>query len=231
MLNLRTPLESLRLVAPDLEQKLQDISAALERGSHRNKVVDAADIHAKIAIDKEGERLNRLNEDYLQTLEEVRKLDGFEDFLRPRRVSALQEAVRHARGPVVLLVENEKESSCLVMTSANVRVFAIPGLPSKRLRDLVGFVHAALDARSVVLPSVRGGESAWVLEDERGTKEEILSSNELEDRSGRRFGSGPSRSASVDEVFRFVLQVLWDDMVRGLAFLTTILIHFTTHAM
>ena len=240
VLNLRTPLQALKSVAPNLEQKLRDISAALERGSHRNKVVDAADVHAKVAIDQEGERLNRLNEDYLQTLEEVRKLDGFEDFLRPRRVSALQEAVRHARGPVVLLVENEKESSCLVMTSANVRTLAIPGLGSKKLRDLVGFVHGGLNARYIVLPSVRGGESALVPEDKRGTDEEILPLNEIEDRGGRPFGSGRSRSASVDEVFRFVLQELWDDVmrplleflgieVRGLAFSTTIF--FTTRAI
>ncbi|KIM38266.1 hypothetical protein M413DRAFT_448000 [Hebeloma cylindrosporum] len=217
VLNLRTPLEDLRSVSPELERKLRDISAGLERGSHRNKLpVDATDVQAKIDIDREGERLNRLNEEYLQTLAEVRKLEGFEDFLRPSRVSALQEAVRHSRGPVVFLVENEEESRCLVMTSSNVRMLSIPGLPTKKLGMLVGFLQGTLHSRPVSLPSESGGESTWVRKEKMDDEHETLSSNELEDRAGKKFVSGGLHSASVDQVFRFVLRALWDDLVRPL---------------
>jgi tetratricopeptide (TPR) repeat protein len=226
VLNLRTPLEALRLVSPELEQKLRDISTTLERGSHRNKVVGTADVHAKIAVDLERERLNRLNEDYLQTLAEVRQLDGFEDFLRPRRVSTLQEAVRHARGPVVLLVENEEESRCLVMTSTNVRALSVPALPTKRLHTLVGFVQAVLNRKPIVLP-VRGGESAWVSGEKGDMEEEVeVSLDGLEERAGAPFGSRPSRSASGDKVFQFVLRMLWDDLVKPLLRGFTLVVHF-----
>lgn len=77
MLNLRTPLDDLHKVTPELESKLRDLSAALERGSHCQTLSEAQNNTAKLAVDREAGRLNRFNEDWLST---VRQLQGFEDF-------------------------------------------------------------------------------------------------------------------------------------------------------
>jgi len=91
-LSLRSPFDRLHDVQPQLANKLQDISTELELGSHRDTLADISDNRKKLSLDQEASRLNRLNEDWVTSINEVRKLNGFEDFLRPRRLSALQTA-------------------------------------------------------------------------------------------------------------------------------------------
>lgn len=107
-LQLRTPLNRLRLVAPDLAEKLQDISYALEQGSHRNIYYC------------------KLNDDLIMALEEVRKLDGFQEFLRPSPLSALQSAA--TKGPVVILNAGEYDCAALILMASGVQYVPLPDI-------------------------------------------------------------------------------------------------------
>ncbi|KDR69599.1 hypothetical protein GALMADRAFT_145339 [Galerina marginata CBS 339.88] len=96
VLSLRSSFDQLDDIAPGLAQKLRGVARTLEAGSHRDAStsvpteISVLDNQKKLAVDKETARLNELNEEWSKTIEEVRNLVGFEDFLRPRRLSTLQ---------------------------------------------------------------------------------------------------------------------------------------------
>ncbi|KAF8509622.1 CHAT domain-containing protein [Gautieria morchelliformis] len=117
-LQLRTPMTDLRKVAPGLEGTLRDISLALEQGSLRDVSLDMSNIsQQRMSMEREAVRLRRLNDKWLATLEEVRQLKGFEDFLRPRRISTLLGAA--VEGPVVILNASKAGCAALILTSLN----------------------------------------------------------------------------------------------------------------
>jgi tetratricopeptide (TPR) repeat protein len=116
VLQLRNPLSELTLEAPELAQKLKDISRALEQGSFRTKsrnISDTPDI--ALTVEQESNKLRRLNEQWLAGLEAVRKLNGFKDFLRTKRLATLQTAA--ANGPVVILNASKSGCAALVLRS------------------------------------------------------------------------------------------------------------------
>lgn len=71
------PLDDLQLVAPEAVQKLKRISHALEQGSLRDSVSSVSDTSQQVmsTLEQETARYRRLNDDWLTTLEKVRKLD------------------------------------------------------------------------------------------------------------------------------------------------------------
>ncbi|KAJ7930623.1 CHAT domain-containing protein [Mycena leptocephala] len=114
-LQLRTPLDELHSVAPQLAQKLQTISNALEATSAHDGFQTMHDNSRHIRnLEKEVTHRRILNKDWNDTVEAVRKLEGFDGFLLPKSISKLQKAA--CNGPVVLL--NAADSGCdaLVVT-------------------------------------------------------------------------------------------------------------------
>jgi tetratricopeptide (TPR) repeat protein len=83
VLSLCSPFDQLHNIAPELADKLRKIATNLEIGSHCDVFSEILDNTKKLSIDQEAARLNRLNEEWAQSIDEVRKLSGFEDFLRP----------------------------------------------------------------------------------------------------------------------------------------------------
>jgi hypothetical protein len=61
----------------------------------------------------------RLNDKWLMVIEEVCELKGFEDFLRPRRLSTLLGAA--AKAPVVILNASSTGCAALILTASGVR--------------------------------------------------------------------------------------------------------------
>jgi len=126
-LQLRTPMSHLREVAPELEMKLKSLSFALEQGSLRDTSRSLSDSPQKVmSMEQEARHFYRLNVEWLETLEKVRRLHEFQDFLRPSRISVLQGAAVDA--PVVIL--NASKSGCdgLIVTSSDVKHVPLPGL-------------------------------------------------------------------------------------------------------
>ena len=89
VLSLRSPFDQLHKIAPELADKLQNIATKLEIGSHRDVFSEILDNRKKLSIDQEAARLNRLNEEWAQSIDKVRKLSGFENFLCPSHLSSL----------------------------------------------------------------------------------------------------------------------------------------------
>ncbi|KAF8501295.1 CHAT domain-containing protein, partial [Gautieria morchelliformis] len=115
-LQLRTPMTALRKVAPGLEETLRDISLELEQGSLRDVSRGMSDnSQRRMSMEREAVRLRRLNDKWLATVEDVRQLKGFEDFLRPRQISTLLGAA--VEGPVVILNAGKARCAALILTS------------------------------------------------------------------------------------------------------------------
>jgi hypothetical protein len=53
---------------------------------------ETLDNQKKMTLEEEASRLARLDKEWSKSIDEVRGLDGFEDFLRPSRLSSLQAA-------------------------------------------------------------------------------------------------------------------------------------------
>ena len=138
VLSLRSPFNQLHDVNPELAGKMREISTALERGSHRDVSVETLDNRQKLSVDQEVSQLNRLSEEWAKSIDQVRKLKGFEDFLRPARLSSLKTAT--SRYPVVFLVA----SHCLIMTLSSVHHIPLPNLDVPKLKALVYLVQVAV---------------------------------------------------------------------------------------
>ncbi|KAF8810299.1 hypothetical protein BYT27DRAFT_6496710 [Phlegmacium glaucopus] len=195
-LSLRSPFDQLHDIKPQLARKLRGIATALELGSYRDISVDISDNRKKLSLDQEASRLNRLNEEWEKGINEVRKLKGFEDFLRPSPFSLLQKAA--SAYPVVILVANDKGSHCLILTSTSIHHIDIPSLPTSGMQDFVRLVQAAASQMTISrssIDTIMGGVTA-LLGETRGLR---LRDNQLR---------------SSDDIFKFVLRILWDEVVK-----------------
>jgi len=146
-------MSNLRDVAPELEQKLTRISSELEQGSLRDASKYLSDTPRKvISMEKEASNFYRLNDEWLSTLEEVRRLDGFQDFLRQSRLSMLQEAA--ANGPVVILNTSKSGSDTLIVTLSGVQHIPLQELSFVDVNVLVRLTQNATAAsgRNTHLP-------------------------------------------------------------------------------
>ncbi|KDR67399.1 hypothetical protein GALMADRAFT_147180 [Galerina marginata CBS 339.88] len=207
-LSLRSPFERLIDVAPELADKLRDTASALELGSHRDTQADSSANRERLVIDQETAQLNRINEEWSKTIEDVRKLDGFEDFLRPRSLSTLQRAATD--GPVVMLVGNEEGSNILILTSANIHSISLPGLPTRELQSLVHLVQAASSNSEYWRSPFKELFSTNTTIFPEATREALHNLSEQDKERGMRY----KNQASSDDIFKFILETLWKKIVK-----------------
>ena len=149
-LELRTPMICLREVAPVLQNKLKSLSLALEQGSLRDTSRDLTDSpQRKMLMEREAHHFYRLNLEWSETLAEVRRLDDFQDFLRPNPISTLQSAAVDA--PVVILNASKTGCDALIMTSSNVKHIPLSDLSFAGINMLVTLLQT-VTAKNPSLP-------------------------------------------------------------------------------
>jgi hypothetical protein len=155
-LQLRTPLDELQSLAPHLALKLRTISNALEAPSVHDGSQPMQDgLQHTRDLEQEATRRRILNKDWNDTLEAVRKLKDFDDFLLPKSISNLRKA--SSNGPIVLL--NAADSGCdaLVVTQEEVKHIPLPDTSIKMIHDLGDILRMALSSqgtRSVTLQAL-----------------------------------------------------------------------------
>ncbi|KAJ7815149.1 CHAT domain-containing protein [Mycena leptocephala] len=142
-LQLRTPLDELLSVAPDLALKLQTISNALEAPSpHEVSQAMQDSLQHTRDLEQEATRRRILNKDWNDTLEAVRKLKGFDGFLLPKSISNLRKAT--SNGPVVMLNATNSGCDALVVTTEEVKHIPLPDISIKMAQDLHDILRMAL---------------------------------------------------------------------------------------
>ncbi|PPR04356.1 hypothetical protein CVT26_004224, partial [Gymnopilus dilepis] len=209
-LTLRSPLDRLKEISSVLAEDLHSISQQLERGSHQDRNSRTLSNREKFTLEAEANKYMKLAQDWDSKITEIRRLDGFQDFLRPKQFSALQAAAED--GAVIYLVDSEPASHCLVITASDVHHISLPDLPSHRLAELVHLVKVASSDRYVsrlVVDNVIGN-----LANDSPLEAALRKLTEEEDR-GMRPETGLSKHISSDDIFRLVLGTLWDEAVKA----------------
>ncbi|KAF8193164.1 CHAT domain-containing protein [Mycena galopus ATCC 62051] len=203
-LHLRTPLDDLATVRPDLSAELTDLSSKLEQASFRdtsrNPLTDTQ--QKRISIESEGERCRKLNEDWAQIIKDTRKLPGFGDFMRPKNINALKQAA--VAGPILILVPSNSDSFALIVTYTHeVQFLKLPDL-TLPFADLLAALSCALSDRAFDFDTFRAT---------RG--QERYNPRDLATLDARLFGGREgSIKRSSDDVFRGILADLWENMVK-----------------
>ncbi|KAJ6549648.1 CHAT domain-containing protein [Mycena sp. CBHHK59/15] len=141
-LHLRTPLDELRLEHPSLAHRMTEIAEKLERGSHRphaSTLLVSPESPQYIPLDADAKRLRDLNDDWNQTLTEIRDLPRFTYFLRPKPFNELALAARN--GPVVTINPNLFTCDALVVCPKLVMCISLEGVTSGAVSFLVALLR------------------------------------------------------------------------------------------
>ncbi|KDR85840.1 hypothetical protein GALMADRAFT_234945 [Galerina marginata CBS 339.88] len=195
VLSLRSSIDQISKIAPLLADNLRDIAIALELGSHRDRSSEISNNLKKLSLDQDAFRLNRLNEKWEKAIDDARNLEGFEDFLRPARLSSLQSAA--SDHPIVLLVANDDGSHCLIMTLTCIHHIPLTVLRTDVLEGLVYLVQVAAGQIQISRSAIEK------------TQRNVL--EHLREQRGLRVKDDLGSS---DDIFRFVLRILWKLIVK-----------------
>ncbi|THV03105.1 hypothetical protein K435DRAFT_651990 [Dendrothele bispora CBS 962.96] len=134
ILQLRTPLDELRQQHPDLADELLRVSLALDNAGTSN----SQDINSEIkhqTAEEEAQNHRKLAAKYEKLLKEVRELDGFGSFLKPKKFFELAPAARN--GPVVVVNSTGLRCDALVLcTSGEIVLVPLPTFSYKQAETL-----------------------------------------------------------------------------------------------
>ncbi|KAJ7642502.1 CHAT domain-containing protein [Mycena polygramma] len=203
-LHLQTPLDTLATMHPDLAAKLADISRQLEKASFRDVSISRATFadsqHEIMAIESEGARCRKLNEDWDQCIEAIQMLPGFGDFMQPKKMAALQQAA--VFGPIVILTTSHSTSSALIVQSnKEVQKLNLPNL------DVHLVLFLADLSRGLSKPGFDLGHFTTGQIYRQGPE----APGDFLRLPGRREGKSDMSS---DDVFAWLLAYLWENIVE-----------------
>ncbi|CAE6411051.1 unnamed protein product [Rhizoctonia solani] len=123
ILELRTPLDALSVVDMDLTRQLQSISRNLERAGSREANL-ISKFGEMLDLGREAQRHRELASEWDQLLAKVRKVPGFEEFLRPKRKEHLIDASKN--GPVVVINVGETQGDALILVPNSSEIAHVP---------------------------------------------------------------------------------------------------------
>jgi tetratricopeptide (TPR) repeat protein len=159
ILRLRTPVDDLKDIQPDLAEHLVQVSRLLDQGARQGGILDggAHETH------EQGRQYRALTAEWESLIEQVRSLPNFEDFLKPPNSVQLLRAAQD--GPVVVLnaAKERCDALALVPGSDDVVHIPLPNITSERIKELAEELKGSLCSSGV---RVRGERAAKKVEDE-----------------------------------------------------------------
>ncbi|KAJ6566335.1 CHAT domain-containing protein [Mycena capillaripes] len=150
-LQLHPSLDQLEKVHPELAERIRNISKKLEVGSHRTvasiRMLPA--VHKDhMMLDKDDAYYRKLNAEWLETLDEVRRQPGFQRFLQPKLIDELRAAA--SNGPIVILNASKSSCTALILTrSGGVQAINLANMTWDRAQLLVDLLRAVLNRSDV----------------------------------------------------------------------------------
>ncbi|KAJ7448838.1 tetratricopeptide repeat-containing protein [Mycena galericulata] len=202
-LQLRTPVDKLENVNPELSTKLRHLSQQLEQASFRDisQHISMNTQHHLKSIEAVAAQCRKLNAEWDETVNAVREVTGFEDFLQPKSIASLCQAA--ASGPIIILLASGSACSALIVNSA----VGIQPVPLPRLK--VETVEHYAD-----LPRALSGRTFNpnnFLED-HGHEEPYTQQSDL---SARFYGEQAGHvNMSLNDIFRRHLAEIWQEVVK-----------------
>jgi tetratricopeptide (TPR) repeat protein len=190
--DLRTPLDALRKHNSALADRFSDISRRLEHSGHRSEFLSIGNDNSmtqKISIQEDAHTHVNLAREWERTLEEIRKIPEFEDFLRPPRASGLLEKLP-TDGVVIVINVHETRCDALALISGAKAPIHVP---------LHNFTHKQADNLRSLLHNYL---SSWGMRSRGSEPDEMR---------------GPHRRSSIrknDSDIRSILGQLWLNVVK-----------------
>ncbi|TFK33924.1 CHAT domain-containing protein [Crucibulum laeve] len=212
-LHLRTPMDDLRNVDGGLADDLHNIAAELEEASYRSSSVFSMQMtnKEKVSVEEKEVYLRQLNERWTTTVERVRTLSGFQDFLRPLQASKLMKSADEH--PVIILNASNSRCDALILTRDGIEHLPLmnfsPG-HARRLTKLVQISHNIAsgnrDDNDEISKQLQSFDDP-LLRDSEGIFYETI----IKNRAGK--ASGTDKLSS-DDLLSYILRVLWDHVVK-----------------
>ncbi|KAJ7824828.1 CHAT domain-containing protein [Mycena leptocephala] len=205
-LQLRAPLEHLEKVDRSLADELREISRELEQGSFRDTSHNTDSISQQhiMSIEAVGVRCRHLQEKWAETVEAVRNMRGFEDFLRPKGIASLKQAAQS--GPVVILFAAHSTASALIVTASDdMQCVPLPRINRPAVARYAEIIQQLSKHSRVNL-------NTFI--EKRAVENESDSTSWFDVKSrlvGRRENS---KMVSFDEFLNTLLGILWSDVVE-----------------
>ncbi|KAJ7779449.1 TPR-like protein, partial [Mycena maculata] len=113
LLNLRTPVDDLRHTYPAFAEKLVFLSTMLEAAGTHESRLELANAGSKLLPEHLARRYHDHALERNELLEQIRGLEGFSDFLLPRKLSDLLPAAKE--GSVIILNVSEVRCDALIL--------------------------------------------------------------------------------------------------------------------
>ncbi|KAJ7290268.1 CHAT domain-containing protein [Mycena rebaudengoi] len=148
-LHLRTPVDKLEDVQPELARMLRHLSQQLEQASFRDASRNIfKDTQQQLrSIEAVATHCRHLNEAWDETLNTVRQVPGFEDLLWPKGIASLQQAA--VSGPIIILLANDSACSALIIKySEDVQHVQLSALNLQMLQQYYAELPHALSDRT-----------------------------------------------------------------------------------
>ncbi|KAG8811895.1 hypothetical protein FRC19_003508 [Serendipita sp. 401] len=154
ILQLRTPVDELGAVEPDLAGRLLHVSSLLDQGMKSTK----SHHEGEPSLEEEAQQYRALARERDEIIERIRSLPRFGDFLRPPKLHQLVNAAKE--GPVVVLnVSNIRcDALALVYGADEVIHIPLPDLTSEKITQLQAEFNSILKSSGVRLRAVRDEE-------------------------------------------------------------------------
>ncbi|KAG8723429.1 hypothetical protein FRC09_003390 [Ceratobasidium sp. 395] len=128
MLQLRTPLDELATVDPDLAQELKKVASRLDQ-SDTPETADHTMLSASAkSVEKAAQEHRRLSEQWGQLLDKARRLPGLSGLLRPKRFSEIARAAEFSTVVVLSIYRERCDALIILENTTSVAHVPLPGL-------------------------------------------------------------------------------------------------------
>ncbi|KAI0083708.1 CHAT domain-containing protein [Irpex rosettiformis] len=138
ILQLRTPLDDLRRLHPQLADDLYNVSHALQHAAtspSSSLPLSTESRKTQPSLEGQAQSSHTYALEYEKLVTQIRELDGFKDFLLPKTLSQLTDAC--VSGPVVVINVHESRSDALILHGVgDVVCIPLPDLPLSRATDI-----------------------------------------------------------------------------------------------
>ncbi|KAJ7249702.1 hypothetical protein C8J57DRAFT_1668673 [Mycena rebaudengoi] len=199
-LHLRTPVDKLEDVQPELATKLRHLSQKLEQACFRDtsQTIFKNNQHQLRSIEAVAAQCHQLNEAWDETVSALRNVPGFEDFLQPKTIASLQQAA--VSGPIIILLANDSACSALIVKfSEDVQHVPLPALNLQMLQQHYADLPRALSVRNFNVKDFL----------------ENVNSDHQSDLAARLFGAQEDRvDMSPNDIFHRLLADIWQTIVK-----------------
>ncbi|EIM86440.1 TPR-like protein [Stereum hirsutum FP-91666 SS1] len=161
MRDYRHPLDDLRGVDPELAQIFNDTSSELDKlaRSSASEPISGVSAEPQSGFDKKATQQRLLSEKWDETVQKIREIDGFSDFLRIKPYSSLQAAA--VGGPVIIVNMNSLRCDAFILRNTGPPTVVppssdLPTVVTRLSRQMIPIKRRALDrARYVCEPVVK----------------------------------------------------------------------------